>query len=98
MQTLLGAEEIYQKKSHGSKVKHFAFLFGIQFCQISAFQQEIRKNFDHQLAGEHLTFAIFISDSEGENNDSHDDDALLLPLSANGVVSKGKSTSAHVNP
>ena len=40
-------------------------------------------------------------DSEGGEHDSHDDDALLLPFSADGSMvkgAKGKSTIAHVIP
>ena len=43
-------------------------------------------------------FATVILDSEGEDNDSHDDDALLLPLSVDRFMSKGKLTNANVIP
>ena len=47
------------------------------------------KQFTNQLTGDHLTFA---------NDDSHDDDASILPLSEGRSMSKGKSINSNVIP
>ena len=65
------------------------------------FNNTFETKFQDQVAGEHLTFANIISDSEGEEDDSHDDEASLIPLLSEGStanVAKGKSTIAHVIP
>ena len=65
------------------------------------FNECFEKKFHNQLTGEHLTFANINLNSERGKDDSHDDKALLLPLSVEVSMAKdakGTSKNTYVIP
>ena len=77
------------------------FYLASSSAKFHLFNKHFETKFHNQFTGEHLTFATVILDAGGEDNDSHDDDASLLPFSQDGSMAKdakGKSTNAHIIP
>ena len=86
------------------------FYSAFSWAKFRLFHKWFEKKYDHWFTREHLIFANIVVDSEGEEDDSHDDnstlsvfpdvnsnnDTLFLPAPVDGSISKGKSNTAHM--
>ena len=83
----IGARKIVGTIPLDSKYNTLHFYLASGSAECCLFCEQFKK-YDHQFTGQNLTFESVVLDSKLEEDESHDDDSLLLPSSANRSIQK----------